>query len=795
MRHCFRLHVSLLSVLLLAVAAPSMAQAPPNDEYGSATEIAAPGTYTGTNVGATRGHDEFGSPCAPGGPAGDGHHSVWWVYRPAEDGRLTLDLSGSGFDTIASIQNTAYGPGAEDACDDDSGDGDRSRIEGFPVRQGAPYRIRVSGPAGEMGDIVMEVQLDPPALPANDDRADAATLSAEGLYFETFLEATSEPGEPGASCTDLPIFPDIGRSLWWVYTAPADTTVTVDFPGSAFLHPLLSLHDEDGTELVCDDQRIERYPVAAGQTIYVRVSSEDAGPENDLMTFGFWTGDGGRPANDDRANAAPIMREYSYGGTNVGATPEPGEPGASCTPGGPENDTGQSIWWRYEPANDEIISVDMGNSSLDGVVSIHDSTGAEIACDPGLPTPDDPDDDPFIEAASVEGGEVYFVRISGYLDGSADPDPTDNSLYFSFSTTPALVNDDVADATAIPEPGSYFGTTVTATAEADEEAASCVGHRDMMTSVWWTYTAPSDGTLFVDIFGSEHPLVLTLHDSDLTELVCKRADIDLFPVTAGQEVLIRMSGYRNSTNPQSGDVVLTLDLGAPAQMSTVATGTTADTPFWDRPNINGQVGFCNPNSPTIAHHDPVSLTVPVTGLYSFSGTFEDYWGCLVLYEESINLDDTCENLVVGSCFPVEGAEIEALTLSAGVSYVLVATAAYYSDGSGPYEIESLGPAPVNFNPTVASETGAAPGEAALSAVHPNPVRGRAAFTLSLARPERVTVAVFDVLGRRVAVLHEGPLAAGAHALTLDGSALPAGVYLVRAAGETFGLVQRATLVR
>jgi hypothetical protein len=37
--------------------------------------------------------------------------------------------------------------------------------------------------------------------------------------------------------------------------------------------------------------------------------------------------------------------------------------------------------------------------------------------------------------------------------------------------------------------------------------------------------------------------------------------------------------------------------------------------------------------------------------------------------------------------------------------------------------------------------------------------------------------------------------AGAHPLTLDGAALPAGVYAVRAAGETFVVARRATLLR
>jgi len=86
---------------------------------------------------------------------------------------------------------------------------------------------------------------------------------------------------------------------------------------------------------------------------------------------------------------------------------------------------------------------------------------------------------------------------------------------------------------------------------------------------------------------------------------------------------------------------------------------------------------------------------------------------------------------------------------------------------------------------VGAEETAEPGNAGLAlSVVPNPVTDSAALTLSLARPSPVCVAVYDLLGREVALLYEGALPAGTHVLPFDGSALPAGVYVVRArAGE------------
>ena len=61
----------------------------------------------------------------------------------------------------------------------------------------------------------------------------------------------------------------------------------------------------------------------------------------------------------------------------------------------------------------------------------------------------------------------------------------------------------------------------------------------------------------------------------------------------------------------------------------------------------------------------------------------------------------------------------------------------------------------------------------------------------------MSVAVFDALGRRVATLHEGPLAAGEHTLTLDPKAasLRSGVYVVRATAGAGAVSRRITVLR
>jgi len=81
------------------------------------------------------------------------------------------------------------------------------------------------------------------------------------------------------------------------------------------------------------------------------------------------------------------------------------------------------------------------------------------------------------------------------------------------------------------------------------------------------------------------------------------------------------------------------------------------------------------------------------------------------------------------------------------------------------------------------------------AVAPNPVRGAATLALALGTAGGVRAEVYSVLGHRVAVLHDGPLAAGAHTLALDLAGLPAGVYVMRATSGAAVATQRVTVVR
>ena len=78
---------------------------------------------------------------------------------------------------------------------------------------------------------------------------------------------------------------------------------------------------------------------------------------------------------------------------------------------------------------------------------------------------------------------------------------------------------------------------------------------------------------------------------------------------------------------------------------------------------------------------------------------------------------------------------------------------------------------------------------------PNPARGRTTVSFGVAEAADVRVAVYDALGRQVAVLADAPLGAGRHDVALETARLPAGVYVVRAVVGAEARTARLTVVR
>ncbi len=83
----------------------------------------------------------------------------------------------------------------------------------------------------------------------------------------------------------------------------------------------------------------------------------------------------------------------------------------------------------------------------------------------------------------------------------------------------------------------------------------------------------------------------------------------------------------------------------------------------------------------------------------------------------------------------------------------------------------------------------------LDAAYPNPFAAATTIGYSLAALSEVRLEVYDVLGRRVAVLADGPMPAGAHRATLNGRGLPSGTYFIRLTAGPNSATQKLLLLR
>ena len=209
-------------------------------------------------------------------------------------------------------------------------------------------------------------------------------------------------------------------------------------------------------------------------------------------------------------------------------------------------------------------------------------------------------------------------------------------------------------------------------------------------------------------------------------------------------------------------------------------------PTWARYAETGLPWFAyQPNSQTVNQGDDVTFAAQAADGYA-PLTFQWYRNGIAVHDGS-----ALGGSVIG------GTESPRLTLHGVTHYDEGSYQLIMASDCGP-DTSSLAVLAVNWAAGVALGGG---GATSLQALGPNPSRGEARLTFSLARAGEVRVSVHDVSGRRVRVLDLGTLAAGAHQSRWDGRSdsgaeVQAGVYFVglEVAGREAGS-RRVAIVR
>jgi hypothetical protein len=141
-----------------------------------------------------------------------------------------------------------------------------------------------------------------------------------------------------------------------------------------------------------------------------------------------------------------------------------------------------------------------------------------------------------------------------------------------------------------------------------------------------------------------------------------------------------------------------------------------------------------------------------------------------------------EPVYVSGALPGEAVRWLDMEVDVGVGY------RYWletTDGDG--TVSRFGPSDAVLFPVAVREL-------ALS-IYPSPASG--SFTVDCTLPDdgRVSIALYDLSGRRVSTVFDGETAAGRHEYSYNAAALPPGVYLVRLATDAGTLTRRVVVAR
>ena len=89
---------------------------------------------------------------------------------------------------------------------------------------------------------------------------------------------------------------------------------------------------------------------------------------------------------------------------------------------------------------------------------------------------------------------------------------------------------------------------------------------------------------------------------------------------------------------------------------------------------------------------------------------------------------------------------------------------------------------------------AQPGEFALLQNYPNPFNSKTVISFAIPRTEHVKIVLFDILGREIAVLANGPYAPGVHKITWEANSSASGIYFYRMTAGSFSQMRKLAIL-
>ncbi len=596
--------------------------APANDNFAAAQSLSgSSGTVSGSNLGASK---EPGEPNHAGNAGGS---SVWYRWTAPGSGRWSFNTFGSGFDTLLAVYTGSAVNSLTPIASNDNAPGTNASSVTFTATAGTVYEVSVDGFRGDAGEgrpaplpaagafvlnwnlassyapqissfspgrgpvgasvtiagvnftgvsdvsfngisaqfivnsdfqigvivpsgastgpiqvikagtsgATSSVPFVVTTGPANDNFADAQPLTGSvGTLSGSNIGATKEPGEPDHAGEAG------GASVWFRWTPPGNGTWRFDTLGSSF-DTLLAIY----TGSAVDSLSLVASNDDSGGILTSQVSfAASGGTTYYIAADGYGGATGSLVLNWALAGNLPVITSFE---------PATGGPGTSVTISG-ANFSGVSAVG-FSGVNTASFTT-ISSSQIVAIVS------------PGAGT-----------------GPISITTSNGMTQSTAN---------FVVTVRPP-VNDAFANRLAIDGAvATVTGSSAGATKEPGEpdHAGNAGG-----ASVWWTWTAPSNGTYTVTTRGSSFDTLLGIYTgSSVASLTAVAANDDgpnmgaasllSFPAMAGTPYQLAVDGY----DGVSGNILLSVYPSSPSRVI-YSTGFRSSEGYSTNSPLAGQGGW------------------------------------------------------------------------------------------------------------------------------------------------------------------------------------------------------------
>ena len=541
-----------LLTLLLGIAQKSIGAPPLNDNRLNATSI---GNVTNQAFDTTQATFDGPEICMSG-------KNIWYCYTAPCSGAATMSLCGSSFDTQLAVYNGCSSTpslGNMLRCNDDFC-GRQSEVV-FPVIAGNKYLIEVGGYNNlEFGPGVLNITCDGGAAPpANEKWSNAQSIGyVSELPFDTTYATFDGPG----NCMTSP-------NIWYCFTAPHTTNVTVSLCGSDLdtkltiyngcnNYPILANTIECDDDF-CGEQSQITFAATAGNKYLIEVGGHGDNKGSGVISISsdFVPKDG--LLNDECINAIPIGNVTNLA-FNTDRAQFDGKGYCMISP---------NIWYCYTAPNTGAVTVSLCGSEFDTKLGVYNGCGCNPQPGSLIGCNDDLCSRQSELTFNATAGNKYLIEIGGWTGADHGPGILNIRSQGSPPPPPSGSNDNCQNAKPIGNVSGMAFNTSNATFD---------GPSHCMTSpnIWYIYTATCTGEATVSLCGSGYDTKLAVYNGggcnpsqsrliECNDDSCGWQSEVTFDATAGQQYLIEVGGF--GTNKGQGLIGVSCEGSAPTSQS------------------------------------------------------------------------------------------------------------------------------------------------------------------------------------------------------------------------------------